>query len=347
MARSGTEVIFLLARGAKAIVLTAVDRVANGDRFTVRGQLLGRAGSVGALMNQGPNGVVECEMDPVVRLPDFYAVCPARRGDDEAWIELAAFPPDRYLGQSVAHVLVSPTGEPPKRYRAPRLRKTPGRLDSGHDLRARVLTAVSGFREQAGLPPLTIEVQQSEVANGLVPHYFSASADAASLREQISLGLRAGWAVEGSVQYGLFTSGATSGTDDASFLAASLVTRPFGRKALLDPSVRSVGPVGRTGTTLRAAIAFVDSRSAWTASSSPCGAPPRVDGRGVADLGEADLKRVCGRRRAARGSSGAAGTESDGAAVSENDALGEGRRVSGTTITMRKDVAGEREETVG
>ncbi len=240
------RVVAMLVYGGQKAVIDGVERSEDGGRFTIRGRLLVASERVVAKVNRGPVGVDTCRIDPDIPLPSFVATCSATVADDEAWLDIGAFSPNRFLAERVASLLISPSGQAPSVYRSPRQTAGSGALASGQDLELRILAVVDDLRRQAGLQPLQLDRPQSAVAASLAAHYF-ASAYGVENRdelERIALGVRAGWSIKGSVRYGAFTSAMTARTLDPTYLAAALIARPFSREVLIDPDVTRIAIAG-------------------------------------------------------------------------------------------------------
>jgi hypothetical protein len=117
----------------------------------------------------------------------------------------------------------------------------------GPDARAQLLALINEVRRGAGLPEVTLAARESAVAEKVAPHYFAAIAggEPEIVADQVVLGVRAGWDVDGDVLDGRFTAGAVVKTDDLGRLLDAVLERPSGREALLGHAVRQValGPV--------------------------------------------------------------------------------------------------------
>jgi hypothetical protein len=117
----------------------------------------------------------------------------------------------------------------------------------GADLPQSIVSLLNSARKEAGLSPVTLNLEESATAQAVAPHYFAAMVGASpdTIVDQVVMGLRAGWQIPGTVGYGQFTSSATRDTKNAAGLLASALDRPSGREALLDPTARvvAVGPV--------------------------------------------------------------------------------------------------------
>ncbi|MCA9550282.1 MAG: hypothetical protein KC933_09620 [Myxococcales bacterium] len=218
--------------------MQSVQRVAG--EVVVEGHLLVSDAVIRASVNVGDVGFAACVADLSLQMPRFRMRCPVSPADPQTWIQMASFPPGRYLGRTALNLLVAP-GEPSDVYARRKLPGTDAEVTQ-QTLTARFLEAVNAVRASAGLPALQLEAAESELASRLAPHYF----DAAQVRldparaDLIYLGLRAGWEVSGMVRYGLFGSSLTVGSRSLRFLVDDLLDLPLGREALLDPAVDRV-----------------------------------------------------------------------------------------------------------
>ena len=99
------------------------------------------------------------------------------------------------------------------------------------------MTCINQTRAQAQLPPLELSSAQSQTAARLAPHYFAAvlGSEPELVADKVVLGMRAGWDVGAPLHYGLFAAGVVQGAGEMTRLVASVLERPSGREALLDP----------------------------------------------------------------------------------------------------------------
>jgi hypothetical protein len=215
-------------------------------RVVIRGELLDRtADHVEALYNRGRYGFGRCSVDPTVMLPRFVATCDVDAADADAWIEVAAFPAGRVLGHVVASLVVFPARTPSSAYHdAGYVTRS---VAAGPDARAQLLGLLNEVRRGAGLPEVALAERECAVAEKVGPHYFAAltGSEPERVADEVALGLRAGWEVDGEIINGAFTAGAVVHTDDLGQLLDAVLERPSGREALLDHAARLVafGPV--------------------------------------------------------------------------------------------------------
>lgn len=237
--RDGDQAVFMFVWGRRDAHLTKLER--RGNTYVIEGRLLERATSLRTLANRGPFGVAECAEDITTKLPAFRFECQIDPNDSAPWIEVAYFPPGRIFGSAAAQVQVRPNGTVPREYTRPSRGET-NAVRSRRDVEVGLFAMINGVRKDAGMVPLTQEVQQSRVAETVAKHYFAARIGVLDLEvaEVVALGMRAGWNVADTVRYGSFTAAASFGTPDLGMLVAMMVEGPFGREVLLDPQVRRI-----------------------------------------------------------------------------------------------------------
>ena len=242
-------------KGHAVIMVSVAVRRANLDtlalvpqadgRVVIRGELLDTAEHVEAVYNRGHYGFGRCSVDATVTLPRFAITCDVDAADADTWIEVGAFPAGRVLGHVVASLVVFPGRQPSTAYHDARYvtRSVP----AGADARAQLLGLLNEVRGGAGLPEVALAERECAVAERVGPHYFAALAgtEPELVADEVVLGLRAGWDVDGDILNGAFTAGALVQTDDLGQLLDAVLERPSGREALLDHAARLVafGPV--------------------------------------------------------------------------------------------------------
>jgi hypothetical protein len=206
----------------------------------VRGEVVEPAEHIEAVFNRGHFGYGRCDLDPNVRLPHFTVICKLDPSDAVSALEIAAFPTGRIVGPIVAMFMVWPAGTPASGYHdTPYVTHS---AEAGSEAREQLLALINEVRHGAGLPNVTLAARESAVAERVAPHYFAALAGAETelVADQVVLGLRAGWEVDGEVRLGNFTAGALRKSNDLGRLLDALLERPSGRAALLGRSARQV-----------------------------------------------------------------------------------------------------------
>ncbi len=233
--RAGDYGVALQVTGRPEVRIARAPRRADeAGWLRIEGEVLVATRSIDVLMNQGEWGVERCALDPLVPLPKFAALCAPNAEDAVAWIEIAAFPPDRVLGSGVFQHLTWPAGVAPTRYE----RRQFGSVAPGNAVRNELAALIGGARSTAGLTPLVLNAAQSDMARQLAPYYFRAT-DRGDHRttDTIALGLMAGWDVTGKVDRGWFQSQLVPSADLGELLG-DMFERPFGRRVLLNPHAR-------------------------------------------------------------------------------------------------------------
>jgi hypothetical protein len=265
-ARVNDRAAVVLATAPRRAHLESTPLVAAGGTVVLRGELLAPAAHIEALVTHGRFGYTECAVDPSAALPRFSVSCAVAADDPSAWIEMAAFPAGRVLGDSVIEIQVFPSGEPDHAYAHAPAAARGGPRDPA-SLTGAVVEHLNAVRRDAGLGPVGLSLAETRKAAVLAPHYFAALGGRGdvTVADTIALGLQAGWDVEGVVREGHFATGRSDAQSPDDLLDQACAD-PFGRRALLDPEIQAVA-VGTVvaGDVLGAVIstyALVDPRRA-------------------------------------------------------------------------------------
>jgi hypothetical protein len=186
-----------------------------------------------AFVNQGAFGVAHCRVEPMVSLPDFDLRCPMAEGDETAFVNLEMLTVGRVLAQRAAVIMLRRDGVRPT-FRAP----TPVEGEAGDA--AALLARLNEVRAQAGLAPLTASAPESAVHARAAPHAAAAVIRSqADAQELLSLGMMAGWAVEGgTIRWAHHLTAVELGTRSPAQWVASALEQPIGRLLLLRPDAR-------------------------------------------------------------------------------------------------------------
>ncbi len=240
--RSGARAVLALSMVPQTVHMDRTPLVPGPDgKVVLRGEVLGAATSLRALINRGRYGYAECQVSAAVRLPRFAITCEPSRGDEVAWVSVAALPPGRVLGLPALEMLVWPSGAPGNAYaRLARAEGNPGGASP-----ADLVQEINRVRAEASLPPVRLAEQESAVATRLAPHYFTGFGGADGTADQVALGLLAGWEVDGMVRDGHFVSIFLSDASSWSEVVHAAIARPTGRETLLAPNAErlAVGPL--------------------------------------------------------------------------------------------------------
>ncbi|MFT3770351.1 MAG: hypothetical protein QM820_33405 [Minicystis sp.] len=240
-------------KGGRAVIAVAVvpqtvrlDRtpLAPGPdgKVVLRGEVLGSAVGLRALVNRGRHSYAECVVSPGVRLPRFEVTCDTTREDEVAWLSISALPPGRVLGAPVLEMLVWPGGAPGKSYA--KLARASG--DAADARPEALVQEINKVRKEAGLAPVRLAEAESRTSAQIAPHYFAAvEGQGPDVADQVALGLLAGWEVDGMVRHGHFVSTWVQNAGSWSEVVRAATSRPLGRETLLDPAAErvAIGPV--------------------------------------------------------------------------------------------------------
>ncbi len=271
-ARANDHAAVLLATAPRRARLERTPIAASGGGVVLRGELLVPAAHIEAMVTSGRFGYAECAVDAAVALPRFSVACPVAAADASAWIEVAAFPAGRVLGDAVIDIQVFPAGAPDHTYAHAPAASRGGPRDPAA-LAIGVVEHLNAVRRDAGLGAVRLSLGESRKAAALAPHYFAALGGHGdvTVADKIALGLQAGWDVEGVVRDGHFATGRGDAQSPDDLLDQACAS-PFGRRALLDPEVQSVAVgtvvVGDVLGALIGTYAIVDPRRAPDESSA-------------------------------------------------------------------------------
>jgi hypothetical protein len=236
--RSGKKALVALAVANVNVELDPMPFTPDADgTVVVSGTLPGPTARLEALVTRGGLDYAECSADPAVKLPRFSLRCPANRDDLSARVNLYAFPPGQILGMLTADLLVFPHGKGTSSYVRPALRPGPG---APEDDAGRFTFLLNGLRAELGLKPVVVSAGQSRVAQRVAPHYYASMYGPSSpkVADLVALGMMAGWEVDQVTHGAYFTEAVTTG--DVSAMLAEMMDSPGARRALFEPSVRTL-----------------------------------------------------------------------------------------------------------
>ncbi|MBS2028026.1 MAG: hypothetical protein JST54_09005 [Deltaproteobacteria bacterium] len=235
--RDGKRIIILVASSVPRVRLEPGPRVPDAQQhITLRGELLVPGDRLQALVNQGPYGYGTCLADASVALPHFALTCSVLPSDSEARVELAAFPPGRIFGPIVLDLVGWPGGKASLAFSREQLAAPSAPASTEQAMLQQLLVQVNTVRAHAQLRPMVLADKESAVSNQIAPYYFAAMAGKAeaALADEVALGLRAGWDVDGQIRDAEFASAALGQTRDPARLVQVTLERPSGRAVLLD-----------------------------------------------------------------------------------------------------------------
>ncbi len=231
-----------------------------GDSVTLTGELKSQAQYIVALATQGAYGVTRCDVDPIQHLPAFRVTCPLAAGDPATRIELATKQDGRVLLEAAAQVEVRHDDQAELQYNAAAYgaNKT---VASSDEFRSTLLADLNRVRAAAGLRQFALEPRQSITDDRMAPYLYQTmnGGDQQQLAT-ITLGLLAGWDVNGLIRDGgIFCSSVNTSRNPSRWLTQALDS-PLGRWVLLEPSMSRIG-VGASELTPTGEMAVVTTYS--------------------------------------------------------------------------------------
>ncbi len=244
--RVDAGIAYLRKNGRAVIALAVAPRAVRVDRtpmipasdgaVVLRGEILDPVGETRAMINRGRYGFSPCTPDPSVALPRFAFRCSVLPADEAAWLSMSVIAPGRMIGSEALSMLVWPSGAPKKTY-AKLAHDAVTAPPAGGLKVADLVQEINRVRKEANLAPLRFAEQESQTVTRLSPHYFAALREGGESRvaDQVALGVRAGWEIEGLVRYGNMISTWTLGSRDPAAVVRAALAYPFGRETLLNP----------------------------------------------------------------------------------------------------------------
>ena len=260
--KDGKAVAMLAQAGRDALVDRVALRPAEGGKVVISGELTNPAESIDASVTRGRFGFEVCQRDASVPLP-APPTCPTSAEDPSAWIEVAAFPAGRVLGDVVLRMLALPSGAANKAWVRP---------DYGlHSERAATAAELTRLVNRCGPTPGSSRWRWPRPRAPPRPSWRPTSRRATATSPprwatRWCSGSEAGWDIHGTVRHSWFASASMlGGLDPASLLTAAL-EMPSGREALLRADARqlAVGPVKEEGEHPSSAASSPATRSSRT-----------------------------------------------------------------------------------
>ncbi len=245
--REGDLGVAFVASARRSVLLEPADAVPDTEGWLrLRGEVLEPSEQVFAQINQGDYGFAECENEPGVEPPRFSLACPVDPFDETAWVQVASRAPGRILSDGVMLALARPSGAHADTY----VRRSFGakvRIESDDDLTGHLFDQVNRIRRRAGLRPLALAAEESEVTAALAPLYLGATfgtGDAAAA-DMAALGMVAGWRVPGVVRSGNVGGALVVRTRQLDLWLDEALQHPSFRALTLSPetSTLAIGPV--------------------------------------------------------------------------------------------------------
>ena len=235
LVRQGDRAIFVAVAGRQEAELAPVAPLAAGvNEVVLRGTVGEPSELIRGLINQGPHGFAECQPVEAVAPPRFALRCPVAPGDESAWVEVVTKAPKKLLARAVLGTLVRREGA--KAAYATTITEIRATGNFSQDL----LAHLNAARARGGLSPLALSAEQSAVnqhnAGALLSSMYGGSGDT----EKLTLGLMAGWEVQGLVRRGDLLALVTSSTSEPGAWLAGALEHPMSRSILMQPDRRIV-----------------------------------------------------------------------------------------------------------
>ncbi|HWZ87721.1 MAG TPA: hypothetical protein VNW92_02690 [Polyangiaceae bacterium] len=259
-ARGGGRYAVVAFSGMPRATLRDFSPVVTGDSVTLTGQLLAPAQYVVALATQGPYGVAHCDADPLQHLPAFKITCPLNAGDPATRIEIATKQEGRVLLEAAAQVEVRHDEQARLEYNAAAYGANK-KVANSMEFRRQLFADLNQVRTAAGLHPFALESRQSVTDDRLAPYlYQTLHSGDAQQQTTITLGLLAGWDVNGLIKNGgIFCSAVNTARNPSRWLTQALDS-PLGRWVLLEPDMSRIG-IGASELTPAGEVAVVTTYS--------------------------------------------------------------------------------------
>jgi len=242
--QSDGKAAIVFARGQAMLDLKASSRLVDSNRVLVlEGKIREPADAISGLINEGKYGVRTCTVDPALALPAFRVQCQLAETDEAAWVSLSITPARRLLSKCVLNVLALQSSD------AALTRAWEGEAPVPvHDtasFAASAMELIHRTRAKAGLRPVVQAERQSKTVSELVEPLWLASDEssdeAIEAANEITLGLMAGWDVQGGlIEDADFILDFQGGPPDAARWLADTLEHPMGRKVLLAPDADAI-----------------------------------------------------------------------------------------------------------
>lgn len=300
---------FGVGEGRAAVVVTAgtpkvliSSSVIEGENLKVQGRVLTQLQQLSGLVTRGNAGFEACEAE--VRSPNFELSCPINPADPQVWLDVIGQSPGRWVANTLTSVIEAIT--PGATEYVGQLSTATSTTPAGQvALRRALAQEIQLARRIHELPPLELDLPQSEAIGQVTPYYFAGSVGAlpASVTDQVALGVQAGWKVQAPVRRGTFISSASVG-GGLGYLVGAMLARPSGRAAVLDPEARRLaigvfpaeggftGAIVATYRVIEPAQAPQLEAKAWAALQKGRAAFGRAAAERLPSLGEDNLEAL-------------------------------------------------------
>lgn len=219
----------------------------------IRGKVLWPIEWLNAHVTRGELGYERCETLTEASGPngEFGVECSVDPKDPLAFIEIVAAQRGSLMGRAVLTLGVSPDGSAPHDYV---VSMQPLPVDDGDRRPEALVAGINAVRDRAKVEPLRLSPEQSTVAQNLFEHLQGQ--DDVAVKNEIALGIMAGWQVEGTIREGGFkVAPANREWPLARLLAGSLASPSF-RSVALDPDadIVAVGQLESTRSGARSVL---------------------------------------------------------------------------------------------
>ncbi len=202
------------------------------NEVLLRGAVSGPSELVYGIINQGAHGFAPCVPAEPVEPPRFSLRCPMAEGDESAWVDVMSRAPQKIMSRAVLSVMARREGA-----KAPYVSAVTEIHPTGNFAKD-LLAHLNAARVRGQLAPLALSTEQSAINQRLAGSILGA--DEGDNAERLTLGLMAGWEVQGMVRRGdLLTLIASSTAEPGAWLTEAL-DQPISRSILLQPDRRVV-----------------------------------------------------------------------------------------------------------
>ncbi|MGH1342481.1 MAG: hypothetical protein ACRBN8_13055 [Nannocystales bacterium] len=197
------QVVVSVLVGEPPLELTPVPFHSGGDGYVeISGVYDQPTEWMTARVTQGAFGSKSCARLPASDPAGTFGFrCPTKLDDALEVVEVVAAPKGSVLGQVMARVLLSPDGSAPTQYDAPSLDLP---ATAGDFSPSAVLAGINALRGKTGLPDVVGAPKQDVVTANLFPHLLNTAAP--SVRNEVAMGLIAGWQVDQTIRQGTFNT---------------------------------------------------------------------------------------------------------------------------------------------
>ncbi len=239
------KILIAISAGRRKVAINSIRQDPKpGDPVVLEGRVLTEANGVVGLITSGKFDYERCVADETVELPDFKVTCPIT-SSGPAIFQLAIGRKESLVTTTIFDQAVYPgVARPalPARYETSEYLSTIQQTEVAADAseKERILTYINALRAAAELEPVVLAPAQSSTNDALAPHFFEASGEGDDkLINEITMGLKAGWDIDGEIIDSTFIS-RQAASDDLEGLIARSIENPSGRTVLLSADADQV-----------------------------------------------------------------------------------------------------------